>query len=144
MRIAGTQVIDSLQVGKMKLKKQSIGVSKKASGFAGVDGILGYVTITFSFSSKLDAQFAPTFSRIGPTDLTDGIWNALVAEFVDLIACLTAGTVDGESKIPTVTDTAYSEGQIDTRKVGISFQPDRKSTRLNSSHSGESRMPSSA
>ena len=60
-RIAGTQVIDSLQVGKMKLKKQSIGVSKQASGFAGVDGILGYVIVTDSFFSSCMLNLYPHF-----------------------------------------------------------------------------------
>ena len=30
------------------------------------------------------------------------------------------------------------------KQIGLGFHKDRKSTRLNSSHSGESRMPSSA
>ena len=36
------------------------------------------------------------------------------------------------------------EGRVDPAKVEKTFVLDRKSTRLNSSHSGESRMPSSA
>ena len=34
--------------------------------------------------------------------------------------------------------------KIDLISDKVDFEPDRKSTRLNSSHSGESRMPSSA
>ena len=37
-----------------------------------------------------------------------------------------------------------SDGNVDTRGPYRDWETDRKSTRLNSSHSGESRMPSSA
>ena len=38
----------------------------------------------------------------------------------------------------------YAEKYLDTLRVGVETEPDRKSTRLNSSHPSSSRMPSSA
>ena len=46
-----------------------------------------------------------------------------------------------------ITDLIQLEGVVDAaveKKSPLIIQTDRKSTRLNSSHSGESRMPSSA
>ena len=44
----------------------------------------------------------------------------------------------------TFVKTALRLGVMLLLGVGVLAGPDRKSTRLNSSHSGESRMPSSA
>ena len=55
----------------------------------------------------------------------------------------------GTSSTPIIIDDAYSlskdvGGNVFAKYVGTQSGLDRKSTRLNSSHSGESRMPSSA
>ena len=50
--------------------------------------------------------------------------------------------LDKEIHIIEVTFKWFLEQKLDEEKIYI--KKDRKSTRLNSSHSGESRMPSSA
>ena len=54
---------------------------------------------------------------------------------------------EGTIAIDDVDITALTESalpDVRARKIGFIFQSDRKSTRLNSSHSQQSRMPSSA
>ena len=56
-----------------------------------------------------------------------------------------AGFRKGEEPAITLPTSAGSwKKQESSRKTSISALLDRKSTRLNSSHSGQSRMPSSA
>ncbi|KAI8989237.1 acid protease [Trametes punicea] len=57
-----------------------------------------------------DAEFAIGF---------DGVDGILGVGPVDL----TAGTTSGGGLVPTVLDTALSEGKIDTEVIGISFEP---------------------
>ena len=47
----------------------------------------------------------------------------------------------GKSVKIEIMDTTLRDGE---QTSGVSFVPDRKSTRLNSSHASKSRMPSSA
>ena len=56
------------------------------------------------------------------------------------VANLWAGKLN-VSRIMVVDDEVVNN---DVEKSGLKLATDRKSTRLNSSHSGESRMPSSA
>ena len=49
-----------------------------------------------------------------------------------------------QEEITTLEDELNKELKRLEKKVGYVVSQDRKSTRLNSSHSGESRMPSSA
>ena len=74
------------------------------------------------------------------------MWTTLITNTAYLTGLLTLdySLKKHGSKYPLValyTDTFPAEGHKALDERGI---PDRKSTRLNSSHSGESRMPSSA
>lgn len=44
---------------------------------------------------------------------------------------LYTGTVSSGDLIPTVTDNAFSSGQISTKEVGISFEPFSAATETN-------------
>ena len=52
----------------MTITQQSIGVASSASGFSGVDGILGLVVVYAGSSNQL----ADESHRVGPVDLTAG------------------------------------------------------------------------
>ena len=70
----------------------------------------------------------------GGSNAIGTFYNFINDKDVRLIGCEAAGRG---------VNTAETAATIATGKLGI-FHGDRKSTRLNSSHSGESRMPSSA
>ena len=74
------------------------------------------------------------------------IWNKATDDVADLLK--EANTADKFNPIAMMADSG-ARGSIDQIKQlagmrGLMADPDRKSTRLNSSHSGQSRMPSSA
>lgn len=63
--------------------------------------------------------------RIGPTDLTEGMHGCHACGYI-IDAVSIPGTVkgaDANELVPTVTDTAYSDGNITSKMVGISFAP---------------------
>ncbi|KAI0365368.1 acid protease [Pilatotrama ljubarskyi] len=78
----GEEYTDTVTIGDLTIKAQSIGVAEFAIGFDGVDGILG----------------------LGPDDLTEG-------------------TTSSGAVVPTVVDNAFAQGLIDSKVVGISFEP---------------------
>ncbi|PIL28749.1 transporter [Ganoderma sinense ZZ0214-1] len=86
----GEEYTDTITVGHLVVKRQSIGVAVFASGFNGVDGILG----------------------LGPVDLTDN-------------------TTSTGGEIPTVVDSAFAEGLIHAKVVGVSFEPSTKASVTN-------------
>ncbi|OZJ04775.1 hypothetical protein BZG36_01848 [Bifiguratus adelaidae] len=73
---SGEEYTDTVTLGSLTLTGQSLGSASSATGFSGVDGIIGF----------------------GPDDLTTGT-------------------------VPTVVDTAYSEGLISRKVFGVSFAP---------------------
>ncbi|OZJ01397.1 hypothetical protein BZG36_05764 [Bifiguratus adelaidae] len=79
---SGEEYIDTVTLGSLTLTGQSIGSASSATGFSGVDGIVGF----------------------GPDDLT-------------------TGTVSNTGTVPTIVDTAYSEGLISSKIIGVSFAP---------------------
>ena len=85
---------------------------------------------------RFDEPDAPTPKRKRPSKA----WLAL-----SLVAALMGvGTAFASSTININTNNLTPLGQGVSTATTCDSQIDRKSTRLNSSHSGESRMPSSA
>jgi hypothetical protein len=83
------------------ITSQSIGVASSATGFQGVDGILGFV-VACLFISVITLIF--TFS-IGPVDLSEGTLS------------------DSSANIPTVTDNLFKQGTISSELIGIYYAP---------------------
>ena len=77
-----------------------------------------------------DVIFVPT-----PQEVVDAMLKVARVTQNDVIYDLGSG----DGRIPITAAKTYG-----ARGVGIDIDPDRKSTRLNSSHVSESRMPSSA
>ena len=70
---------------------------------------------------------------------------AVILEGFDDLLQEDLGSADGAvSGFDTHYDLGYGDGSMQLVQTNVSRQGDRKSTRLNSSHSGQSRMPSSA
>ena len=61
-----------------------------------------------------------------------------------ILLVLVHGPVEDVVVLETFADEQITEDLAEVAVVGLIVESDRKSTRLNSSHSGESRMPSSA
>ena len=59
-------------------------------------------------------------------------------------ANITGGITNDILNILDITDSLYTNDTLDTIDMYRDWETDRKSTRLNSSHSAKSRMPSSA
>jgi diadenosine tetraphosphate (Ap4A) HIT family hydrolase len=82
----------------------------------------------------LDAPEFPAFYRV--------IWNSHVAELSDLAVADRAHLMNAVVAVERVLREALQPTKINLAALGNLV--DRKSTRLNSSHNSESRMPSSA
>ena len=77
-------------------------------------------------------------------------FSFLESLYQPIVLCPIIGAILGNFQLGVVVGGAYQLIQIGSMPIGGAQPPnaimgtDRKSTRLNSSHSGESRMPSSA
>ena len=91
-------------------------------------------------------DMTPTITMIAMINVLSVLAN-LVTRPPILFAIPVSNSAWPTTNMPTQRITllfTYCENVVDTSTTPVSVNPDRKSTRLNSSHSGESRMPSSA
>src|SRR3546814_3088024 len=107
--------------------------------------------MTHSFPTRRSADL---FDIFAPPDLCSCECGILVAKLADLlIGGAQAGGVAGgfrhrddgskaRCRLPDILDDVVP--RLDERSLSVFYDPDRKSTRLNSSHSCAPRMPSSA
>jgi hypothetical protein len=58
---SGTEYTDTVSVGGSSTSKQSIGVASTATGFTGVDGIIGFGPVDLTESTVTGATTVPTF-----------------------------------------------------------------------------------
>ncbi|KIL65642.1 hypothetical protein M378DRAFT_521201 [Amanita muscaria Koide BX008] len=109
-----------------KVTKDSVSVSYGSGSFTGTEYIdmvtLGSIVIPNQSIGVASSSFGFTgfdgILGIGPVDLTQGTLSP-----------------DSSATIPTVTDNAFSSGQISANKIGVSFEPVQGSSQ--SSQNGE-------
>ena len=117
-----------------------------------------FSTITFDFPNLLKGVFGDIFSYASPdaqkqvvsklaetcSSLEQGQINSLKLNLSDIGALckdFKAGKINDQEFFFNVISSSFSSNQTELPKI---MALDRKSTRLNSSHSDRSRMPSSA
>ena len=101
------------------------------------EGLVGLIARTAEPLSLSDAQNHPAFSYRPETG--EEAYHAFLG-----VPLLRAGNTLGVLVVQNRTYRVYAEEEIEAQGVAGPQQGDRKSTRLNSSHSDRSRMPSSA
>ena len=109
----------------------------------------------------LTLKFLQTILRPFPyLDIPKKEWNKYLAPYKDTVNCVLSRNIEVHTVDPVVPESYIEKmpfpakvkehsiiASVVNKSTKKSIKPDehdRKSTRLNSSHSGESRMPSSA